>query len=121
MTIPASDLVTVNPGVVSSGGSPLSLNGLILSQSLYLPTAAVQSFTSTTAVKDYFGASSTEFKAFEHRNRSVHLSLGENERLKIVFEGDISYDGGEPFALEHLGLKIVDFLLVFRINFVISL
>ena len=61
MTIPASDLVTVNPGVISSGGSPLSLNGLILSQSLYLPTAAVQSFTSTTAVMNYFGASSTEY------------------------------------------------------------
>ena len=33
MTIPASDIVVVNPGVVGSGGNPLALNGVILSKS----------------------------------------------------------------------------------------
>lgn len=62
MTIPASDIVTVNPGVVSSGGTPLALNGVILSKSAYLPVGAVQSLASADAVRDFFGATSEEYK-----------------------------------------------------------
>lgn len=61
MTIPASVIVSVNPGVIDSGGSPLSLNGMILSQNTLLPTSAVQSFTSPGAVSSFFGASSDEY------------------------------------------------------------
>lgn len=61
MTIPASDIVVVNPGVVGSGGNPLALNGVILSQSLLLPAMAVRSFASPDAVKAFFGASSAEY------------------------------------------------------------
>ncbi len=61
MTIPASDIVVVNPGVVGSGGNPLALNGVILSTNVYLPTAAVRSFASADAVKAFFGAASAEY------------------------------------------------------------
>jgi len=61
MTIPASDIVVVNPGVVGTGGNPLALNGVILSQSTYLPTNAVQSFASADSVSSFFGPSSTEY------------------------------------------------------------
>ena len=61
MAIPASDIVVVNPGVVGSGGNPLALNGVILSKSAYLPTKAVQSFSSPDAVGAFFGPSSTEY------------------------------------------------------------
>jgi len=61
MTIPVSSIVSVNPGVVGAGGSPLALNGVILSKSLYLPTGAVQSFADATAVSNFFGPSSTEY------------------------------------------------------------
>lgn len=61
MTIPASDIVTVNPGVVGSGGNPLALNGVILSTNTLLPTAAVRSFASPDAVKAFFGAASAEY------------------------------------------------------------
>ena len=61
MTIPASDIVTVNPGVVGTGGSPLALNGVILSKNAYLPTAGVQTFASDDAVKDFFGPASEEY------------------------------------------------------------
>lgn len=61
MTIPASDIVVVNPGVVGSGGNPLALNGVILSQSAYLPTNAVQSFASADAVSAFFGPASAEY------------------------------------------------------------
>lgn len=61
MTIPASDIVTVNPGVIDSGGNPLALNGVILSQSDYIPTSSVQSFASASAVSDFFGPASDEY------------------------------------------------------------
>jgi hypothetical protein len=60
MSIPASDIVVVNPGVVGSGGNPLALNGVILTQSALLPAAGVQSFASPDAVSAYFGPSSYE-------------------------------------------------------------
>lgn len=62
MTIPASDIVVVNPGVVGSGGNPLALNGVILSKNSLLPTAAVQSFASAEAVRNFFGPSSKEYE-----------------------------------------------------------
>lgn len=61
MTIPASDIVVVNPGVVGSGGNPLALNGVILSKSAYLPTNDVQTFASADAVSAFFGPASTEY------------------------------------------------------------
>lgn len=61
MTIPASDIVVVNPGVVSSGGNPLALNGVILSKSELLPTGAVRSFVSPDAVSAFFGPASDEY------------------------------------------------------------
>lgn len=61
MTIPASDIVVVNPGVIGSGGSPLALNGVILSKNTLLPTAAVRSFASPDAVSDFFGPASDEY------------------------------------------------------------
>jgi hypothetical protein len=61
MTIPASDIVVVNPGVIGAGGSPLALNGVMLSQNTLIPTGSVQSFASASAVSDYFGAASDEY------------------------------------------------------------
>lgn len=61
MSIPASDIVVVNPGVIGTGGNPLALNGVILSKSAYLPTNSVQSFASADSVSAFFGPSSTEY------------------------------------------------------------
>lgn len=61
MTIPASDIVVVNPGVVGSGGNPLALNGVILSKNTLLPTGEVQSFASPAAVSAFFGPASAEY------------------------------------------------------------
>ena len=63
MTIPASQIVTVNPEVVAAGGNPLALNGLFLTQSLLMPTGAVYGFVSSTAVKNFFGPASAEYAA----------------------------------------------------------
>lgn len=61
MSIPASDVVVVNPGVIGTGGNPLALNGVILSKNTYLPTAGVQTFASADAVSSFFGPASTEY------------------------------------------------------------
>lgn len=61
MSIPASDIVYVNPGVVGTGGSPLALNGVILTKNTLLPTGGVRSFASANSVKSFFGPSSDEY------------------------------------------------------------
>ncbi|WP_048996430.1 DUF3383 domain-containing protein [Burkholderia multivorans] len=60
MTIPASALVSVNPGVISAGGNALVLNGLILTTNTSVPVGTVQPFSSASAVASFFGATSTE-------------------------------------------------------------
>ena len=42
MTIPASQFVKVNPGVLAAGGSNLVLNGLFLTENLAMPTGEIQ-------------------------------------------------------------------------------
>jgi uncharacterized protein DUF3383 len=60
MTIPASNIVQVNPGVLSAGGSALVANGLILSTDPATPIGAVLPFASASDVSAYFGAASPE-------------------------------------------------------------
>ena len=59
--IPASDIVTVNPGVIGSGGNPLSLNGVMLSSSGRIPVGGVLSFASANAALSFFGPASDEY------------------------------------------------------------
>ena len=61
MTIPASAIVTVNPAVLGTGGSPLAMNGVIMSQNVLLPTNKVQAFASALAVAAFFGQTSQEY------------------------------------------------------------
>jgi hypothetical protein len=66
MTIPASEIVQINPGVLSSGGTPLALNGVILSTNILLPTDSIMSFGSAAAVSSFFGAASSEYAASQN-------------------------------------------------------
>ena len=77
MTIPANNIVQVNPGVVGTGGSPLALNGVILTKNTLLPTAAVRSFTSADSVSLFFGPSSTEYVQSQ-----IYFSGFDNSTLK---------------------------------------
>jgi hypothetical protein len=60
MSIPASQIVTVNPGVLSAGGNALALNGVILTNDTAVPIGTVQSFATSAAVAAFFGDNSTE-------------------------------------------------------------
>lgn len=59
-SIPASNLVAVQPGVISAGGSPLSLNSIFLTQNTSVPTNQIANFANYAAVAAYFGALSQE-------------------------------------------------------------
>lgn len=59
-SIPASQIVNVNPGVLSAGGTALDLNGLILTTNARVPFGSVVSFPSTAAVSAYFGPTAYE-------------------------------------------------------------
>lgn len=59
-TIPVSQIVTVNPAVVGAGGNPLSLNAIMIDQSLTVPVSTLLSFASADDVSDYFGSTSTQ-------------------------------------------------------------
>jgi hypothetical protein len=60
-SIPASQFVNVNPGVVTAGGSGLILNGLLLDNTHRIPHGQVLSFATAAAVGAYFGLSSLEY------------------------------------------------------------
>ena len=59
-TIPASQLVSVNPDVLAAGGEILDVIALILTTSTRAPIGSVLSFSSVDAVSAYFGASAPE-------------------------------------------------------------
>ena len=59
-SIPASQLVSVTPGVLGAGGNPLSLNGVILSQDSSIPQGAVLPFATAAAVSAWFGPAAPE-------------------------------------------------------------
>lgn len=62
-SIPASAFVSVNPGVIGTGGNALALNGLFLTTNSRVPIGTFQSFASAANVGSYFGLSSAEYAA----------------------------------------------------------
>jgi hypothetical protein len=59
-SIPASVLANVVPGVLSAGGSPLSLNSVYLTSDTSIPIGTVQPFPSYAQVAAWFGATAPE-------------------------------------------------------------
>lgn len=59
-SIPASQLVSVIPGVLGAGGNPLSLNGVFITQNASVPIGSVLAFSVLADVQDYFGPGSDE-------------------------------------------------------------
>lgn len=59
-SIPMSALVSVQPSVITAGGSPLSLNAIFLTQDTSIPVGTIKAFPSLRAVQNWFGANSPE-------------------------------------------------------------
>lgn len=62
-SIPASQIVSVNPAVLSSGGTPLALNAVFLSKNANIPTGQALLFATADSVGERFGFASDEYKA----------------------------------------------------------
>lgn len=60
MSIPISSIVNVLPGVLSTSGSAVDLNGMVLTSAADVPIGTVAQFASAADVAAYFGSSSTE-------------------------------------------------------------
>lgn len=63
MSIPISQIVQINPGVVGTGSNPLALNGLILTPSNEVPANEIKTCYTLNDVADFFGTSSAEYAA----------------------------------------------------------
>lgn len=61
MTIPASELVDLQPRTLGGGLNGVELNGVLLSDSALLPANMIYPFGSPDAVSNYFGAESAEY------------------------------------------------------------
>lgn len=60
MSIPASRIVTINPSAIGTGGNPLAMNTLLISDSEAFINGVIP-FGSAAEVGEYFGLTSTEF------------------------------------------------------------
>jgi hypothetical protein len=60
VSIPASAVVNVTPGVISAGGTGLDLSGLLLTNSTRVPMGSVYSFATIDAVSAFFGPAAAE-------------------------------------------------------------
>ena len=61
MPIPVSQIVTVNPAVVGTGGNPLSLNAVFLDDGLTTPVSSLLSFPDLDSVGEYYGFNSAQY------------------------------------------------------------
>ena len=62
MPIPVSQIVTVNPAVVGTGGNPLSINAVFLDDGESTPITSILSFPDQSSVGDYYGIESDQYK-----------------------------------------------------------
>lgn len=74
--IPASQIVSVNPSVLSAGGDALDLVGIILTENTRVPIGSVEAFATLDDVSDYFGSTddltalaTIYFLGFDNSNR----------------------------------------------------
>ncbi|AOA58327.1 DUF3383 domain-containing protein [Acinetobacter larvae] len=72
-SIPASNIVNINPAVVGTGGTPLALNAVVLSDSSIYP---IREYNNADAVADAFGINS-----HEHRFAQIYFNGIENATL----------------------------------------
>lgn len=77
MSIPASAIVGVQPGVLSGGGSALDLSGLFLTNDGAVPIGTVKTFSNQTDVANFFGSTSNEalmatsyFAGFDNKTKT---------------------------------------------------
>ncbi|PHM63959.1 phage protein [Xenorhabdus stockiae] len=83
-TIPASDIVSVLPGVVGTGGNPLALNALFITKQTPNAMLGVKAFGDAEQVADIFGTKSKEHEAAQVYFAGFVGSTAQPETLYIA-------------------------------------
>lgn len=95
MAISASQIVQVQPRVLTGTGNDLVFNGLVLDKNAVIPTAEPIFFSSADAVGDYFGTESDEYKF-----SSVYFGGYNNSQIKpnLLYFYKLCPEGATPFV-----------------------
>ena len=120
--IPASEYVTVNPGVLAAGGAAPSMSGLYLTQSTRVPIGTVQPFGSAADVATFFGGGSLEatdaaiyFAGFVNKTKTPgSLLFAQYPTAAVVAYLQSGYLGG--LTLDELKALSTTGVLTFTVN-----
>lgn len=101
MAISASRIVSVNPRLLTAGGTDLEFNGLLLSTAESIPSSQfVIAFADADSVGEYFGTSSEEYKAAAVYFQGYDNSFSKPSALyvaKLVSEATAPFIRGGSF------------------------
>lgn len=118
--IPASQIVSVAPSVLSAGGTAIDLTGLFLTQNTRVPLGQILSFPTSQSVSSYFGATSNEaalaaiyFLGFNNSNKKPGFCLFTQYNTTAV---SAYLRGGSVSALSLSALQAVNGNLTLTIN-----
>lgn len=106
MSISASQIVNVVPGVINAGRTDLEITGLLLTKNTLCPFPNVLEFANADAVGAYFGNLSAEYEAAQKYFLGFDGSTRKPKKLsfaKLVNEGVSGFlIGGSAGALEEM-------------------
>lgn len=97
MAIPASNIVTVTPRVISAGGKSLEISGLFITKNPLCPFPGAKEFTGANDVANFFGSDSDEYRA------AAKYFLGYDNSFKKPRAVYFSRYSGEALAGELIG------------------
>lgn len=101
-SIPASQIVSINPSVLSSGGSALSMNAVFLTKHSDVPTGKALLFSTADSVGEYFGLTSAEYKSAQ-----VYFNGFDGSNIKPGTLYFYAVNENEPAFLQGSSLKSV--------------
>ena len=109
-SIPASQLVSVQPSVIGAGSTALSLNAIFITQSNKVPVGELTAFTSNSAVANVFGVDSPEAQAaaiyFKGFTGSTATPGNQNGASAFFNNGSTSMPSGLYFTQMPLGASV---------------
>ena len=99
-SISINNLIDIQPSVVGTGGNPLSLNTVVITENKYVPYNQVLSFIDTDAVTNFFGEgveseiASNYFNGFDNSNvkpNRIYYSLYDESDGAAYVKGASNY------------------------------
>lgn len=108
-TIPASEIVAVNPSVLAAGGSALDIIGLLLTRNTRVPIGTVKSFPDADSGADFFGPGTDEAAFMAHYFAGFDGSSKKPEAMLVAQYNDSAVEaylrGGDISGMTLTALK----------------